>query len=336
VEPEIDSVLFAVPLDYPMFAELNILGVSHLVNLSGRQAILELPRLGEESDRAVLLPPQSAVEQLSNMVELWGKLTPYGNGLLAEIHAVLFKVPCSAKVDWDVSTDQVGGEDVANLGQEIHMWLDSFITWIWGLTSQSLDKNHPDPKMIHRNSTNLVQVATAGNRSSHPAVVSSLDPIVVSFDGYPSSEQAVNSDVAVIAAARAGSTPPTVIELLASARMFCRRGDRRRAIVDAGAVAEAALTHLSSTPPSGKETLGRLVNNSPIVPGDTTANLVDPRNDAVHRNIAPSFDITNRAIEIVEELAARAEPDVIQVDSLRYFNRPARRDLVIIRPPETG
>lgn len=316
----IDNVLFAIPLDYPMFAELDVLGVSHSVNLSGQQATMELPRLSEGPDQRALLHPLSAMERLTNRVELWGIVAQSGEGLLAEIHAVLFKVPCSVRVDWDVSTDQAGGEDIANLGREIHAWLDSFITWIWGLTSQSLDKNHPDPKMIHRNSTNIVQVATAGDRSSHPAIVSSSDPIVVDFDGHSSSERAVNRDVAAIAAARAGSAPPATIELLASARMFCRRGDRRRAIIDAGAAAEAVLTRLSSSP-SGRESLGVLVNNSPIAPADTRSNLVDPRNDAVHRNTAPSFDITNRAIEIVEELAALVEPDVIRADALHHFNR---------------
>jgi hypothetical protein len=336
MKSEINSVLFAMPLDYPMFVELDVLGASHMVSLSGRQATVELPRLAKESDQHALLPPQSAVEQLSNRVELWGKVVPSRGGLLAEVHGVLFKVPCSVRVDWDVSTDQAGGEDIANLGQEIHAWLDSFITWIWGLTSQSLDKNHPDPKMIHRSSTNMVQVVTARDRSSHPAIVSSSDPIVVDFRGHPSSERAVNRDIAAIAATRAGSAPPIVIELLASARMFCRRGDRRRAIIDAGAVAEAALTRLSSRSAKKSKkwlTLGDLVSESKIVPADTKPNLVTPRNDAVHRNTAPSFDITNRAIEIVEELAALVEPDLIRADTLRHLNRPARRDLVIISSP---
>lgn len=329
----IDNVLFAVPLDYPMFAELDVLGGSHSVTLSGQQATLELPRHSERQDQSALLQPLSAVERLINGVELWGMVVPSGYGLLAEIHTVLFKVPCNARVNWDISTDQAGGEDLTNLGQEIHAWLDSFITWIWGMTSQSLDKNHPDPKMIHRNSTNMLQVVTGTDRSSHPAIASSSDPIIIDFDGHPCSERAVNRDVVAIAAARADNTPPAIIELLASARMFCRRGDRRRAIIDAGAAAEAALTRLSSSP-SGRETLGMLVNNSSIVPADAMNNLVNPRNDAVHRNIAPPFDVTNRAIEIVEELATRVEPEVIRADALRHFNRPARHDLVIIRPPK--
>lgn len=180
----------------------------------------------------------------------------------------------------------------------------------------------------------MVQVATAGDRSSHPAIVAPQVPIVVDFYGHPSSERAVNRDIAATAAAQAGNAPPVIIELLASARMFCRRGDLRRAIIDAGAAAEATLTRLSGTPLSGKETLGVLVENSAIAPSDTNDNLVKPRNDAIHRNTAPSFDITNRAIEIVEELAVLVEPNVIRADSLYHFNRPARHDLVVILPPK--
>lgn len=332
VESEIDNILFAIPLDYPMFTELDVLDVSYLVNLSTGQATMELPRFNEKSDQHALLPPQSAVERLSNKVESWGGTAPGGGGLLAEVHAVLLKVPCSVKVNWDVPIDQAGGEDITNLGEEIHARLDSFISWVWGLTSQSLDKNHPDPKMIHRNSTNMIQVVTAGDRSSYPAIVSSTDPLVVDFHGRQSSERAVNRDIAAIASTRAGSAPPIIIELLASARMFCRRGDRRRAIIDAAAAAEAALTRLSNSP--NPKTLRGLVSSSPIAPADTQANLVDPRNDAIHNNTAPAFQTTNRAIEIAEELAAQVEPDVIRAGSLRHFNRPARRDLVFIRPPE--
>jgi hypothetical protein len=124
-----------------------------------------------------------------------------------------------------------------------------------------------------------------------------------------------------------------MLELLASARMFLRRRDRRRALIDAGGAAESALIALLGSKYDG-QTLGSLVNICRSVEIDAGVNLVAPRNDAVHRGIAPTAAVAMRALEIVESLVLQVESSVKPSVDLRHINRPQRTDLVIIRPSE--
>jgi hypothetical protein len=64
---------------------------------------------------------------------------------------------------------------------------------------------------------------------------------------------------------------------------------------------------------------------------DAKVNLVEPRNDVVHRSIAPTWAVAARAIEIVEDLVLRVEQDMVTAGSLRHVNRSQRVDLVIFQ-----
>jgi hypothetical protein len=109
--------------------------------------------------------------------------------------------------------------------------------------------------------------------------------------------------------------------------------DLRRALVDAGTAAEGAIVQMLGTGAVG-QTLGQLVNICPTVQVDAKVNLVDPRNDAVHRGLSPNVEVVDRAIEIVEDLVMHVEPNLIAADSLLHVNRPQRVDLVFIRPSD--
>jgi hypothetical protein len=337
--PEID-LIFAVPFDFPMFVELDLLGTRHRVALESSDAILELPRVKESGDQkeGQLFPPDSAVERLTSHVDTWGSIYPTGHGLTAQVEEVLFVVPRRADLDFDISSDQLGGDDLDELRVEIHSWLDSFVAWVWILTSQSLDPNHPDPKFFHRRSTNIITVGVMGNASSYAASGSPPLVIVTGSDGQ-CSERVVDERVFALCAERAGvASPPLTMELLASARMACRRGDRRRALIDVGTAAEAALTSLLGLDQTHGYTLGglvRLASQSNLsIPADTDSHLVKPRNDAVHRGLVPSPSTLTLALEITEQLVAQVEPDAIPVSSLRATQRPQRHDIVIIQGPK--
>lgn len=152
------------------------------------------------------------------------------------------------------------------------------------------------------------------------------------------SERVINKHALEVALRSAGAhAPPMRLDLMASARVACRRGDRRRAIVDIGTATESALTAILGLQTTHRKTLGTLVGMAMTrglpIPADAQSKLVAARNTAVHRGIAPSHGMTVRAMEIAEALVAQVEPDVIPVDSLRAVRRPQRHDILIIPGP---
>jgi hypothetical protein len=166
-------------------------------------------------------------------------------------------------------------------------------------------------------------------------------PLVVVVDSEsPCSERAADARVMARALQRAGTFVPPTMELLSSARMACRRGDTRRAVIDAGTAGEAALAGILGLPPVQSRGLGGLVRlagqRGVRLPADADRCLVRPRNDAVHRGLAPSHADVCRSLEIVEALVAQVEPDLIPASSLRPVNRPQRHDLLMIRRADRG
>jgi hypothetical protein len=336
---EVD-LLFAVPLDWPMYLEPSVLGSTQSVTLKSSHAMLELPRLRSESpqEEGALEPPPSATERLSHHVEGWGQVRPSGRGVVAEVEQILLVVQVRADIPFEIGSDQVGSPTIDRFRQEIHSWLGSFVRWVWALTSQSLDFSHPDPKLIHRKSTNIIHVGVIDGVSSYAASGSPPLVIIAPSNG-PCSERAVDERVLVLSLKRAGIAPlPLAMELLAAARVACRTGDRRRALIDAGTATEAALTRILGLQANHQGTLGSLVtlarNRGVSVPADAETSLLVPRNDAVHRGSAPSHASLCRALDITEQLVSRVEPDLIPIDSLQAVHRPQRQDVLLIRGPQ--
>ena len=331
-----DQVLFAMPLDVVLFAEEECLGTEWPMEIDGRAATVRFPALpqgsdDDDDDRVILVAPRGTPDALAERVELWGVL--HRNIPVVDIYTLLISIEAEASIDWELEAFPAAGDDIERLKHAAHNWFGSFVHWIFCLTAQSLNVMHPDPKTIHRNSANAIQTVTAGDRCTRPEVASVYGPVVLDFYGGPSSERVLSARVAEVAVSRAGTEPSANLELLASARLFSRRHDFRRALIDAGTAAEGAMVNLLGTSVAG-QTLGSLVNICKTVQIDAKVNLVDPRNDAVHRGVVPSGKLTARAIEIVEDLILQVEPDVVPAKSLRHVNRPQRFDMVIFRPNE--
>lgn len=250
----------------------------------------------------------------------------------------LVAVPVQAHLSFELTGNQVGGEGIQNVLSEVSEWFESFSHWVWVLTAQSLDPLHPDPKLLHRRSHNILVVAFDADQTSLtsvgiPTLIITTDP-----DG-PTSERIVDENVLDLAVRRASeASVPLVLELLASARMAARRGDARRSLLDAGTASEGALSKVLGLPPDHQLTLGALVTQAASqgisIPSDTQDSLVKPRNDAAHRGQAMTGTSVARAIEIAEELVALTEPDLVRSSSLRAVHRPQRHDLFFILPPK--
>jgi hypothetical protein len=328
-----DHVVFAIPLDFVMYVELDALGVEWKIEIDGRSASIKFPALPQNAGdgRIVLEGPPGTPSVLAAHVELWGLVSEQSK--VADIYTVVIAVQASAIIEWELENFPAAGADIQRLTQSVHGWIASFMRWVYCFTAQSLDTSNPDPKMIHRSSTNMIQAVTAGDRCTRPEIASLVSPIRIDIDGSPSSERVLSRQLVTIAASRAGTNPPAILELLASARLFMRRGDLRRALIDAGAAAEGAIVQRIGPSATG-QTLGSLINICRTVEVDAQVNLVDPRNDAVHRSIAPAWAVAERAIEIVEDLVLQVEKDTVAAGSLRHVNRPQRVDLVIFKPSD--
>jgi hypothetical protein len=316
-----------------MYVELDALGGEWGVEVDGRPASIRFPALPRNAGggRIVLEGPPGTPSTLAAQVELWGLVSEQSK--VADIYTVVIAVQVSATIEWELENFSAAGTDIQRLTKSAHDWIASFMRWVYCFTAQSLDPSNPDPKMIHRSSTNMIQAVTAGNRCTRPEIANLTSPIRIDFTGSPASERVLSRQLAAIAASRAGTNPPATLELLASARLFIRRGDLRRALIDAGAAAEGALVKLIGRSATG-QTLGSLINMCRTVQVDAKVNLVDPRNDAVHRSIAPAWAVAVRAIEIVEDLVLQVEQDMVAAGSLRHVNRPQRVDLVIFKPSD--
>jgi hypothetical protein len=165
-------LVFAVPLDFPMFATLDVLASAHAIPLKPHNATLQFPAMPDmrEDNQGPLKPPADAVERLAHHIETWGSVRMNGRELIAEVEAVVLFVDELSQVDWDLSYDQVSGHVIDLVRNQIHDWLDAFISWVWVLTSQSLDANQPDPKFIHRKRTTSFTSPSQGAPPHSPRV----------------------------------------------------------------------------------------------------------------------------------------------------------------------
>jgi hypothetical protein len=198
-----------------MFAEPETLGRRYSIIVSGASATLELPLPNPDNPKAGdLSPPSIAAESLSRYVNSWGSAGQDARMQLAEISSVLVNVEVHAEVDGNIASFHAGGEDIQNLVRSVQRWVESFIEWIWCLTSQSIDKDHPDPKVFAPNSANMVYAVAAGATASRASITSSMVVSPPDFDGHPSSERAVDHKTLETASTRAGSQLPPILELL--------------------------------------------------------------------------------------------------------------------------
>lgn len=251
------------------------------------------------------------------------------------IEACLIIIPTEAEIPFELTEGQVGGKNVADLINKISEWFNSFTYWIWALTGQSLNPVYPDPKVIHRKSRDIVITLSVDKKSSIPKI--QPPPFKIThIKGVQLSEQIVDDKVLNLALESAGTLTPLPLELLTSARMAARRGDRRRALSDAGTAVELALSDILALDENHRLTLGPIVGKAMEkgikIPEDTLGALVSPRNDAIHRGKISKPHSIERALEITEKIVSLSISELIPFSSLTPVFRPYRFDMNIITP----
>ena len=333
VKEELIKICFTFSFDNTLFIEHDLLGLRKEIVVKSEKAFLEFPR-EPLKDQIALQHTYSSPSSISHLLpeKHWGLKEEKHKESMIECCSIIFEI--QGIIDFDLSKEQIGGDDIRNLSESARDWFYSFNHWIWLLSSQIMNPIYPDPRVLHRKSNNIIVTAFSSDKTSVPTVFSGGRAIGIN-DKVQASEQIVNRRLLDLAICSVDKTPPIILELLASARMAARRGDFRRSIVDAGTASELALSDLIELDSSQKLTLGGLISevqkrDIPI-PSDTKISLVDERNAAIHRGYIPSLDKVIRALEIAEYFVKMNIEDIIPLSELRPIYRPQRFDLVIIK-----
>jgi hypothetical protein len=91
-----------------------------------------------------------------------------------------------------------------------------------------------------------------------------------------------------------------------------RRGRLRKAVIDGGSAVESALAtwcRVKKVKLPSKPTLGWFVQNSGApIPSTTKTDLVDIRNDAIHKNITPTHALASKALAVSDMILNAIEP----------------------------
>ncbi len=337
-DEQVITLLFAVPFDHPLFVELDLLGYAGDIVVDRNAGRIEFPQSRDPEGNLALRRPMSASPTMeAHLQDGWG-LQPERMAY-AEVNAVLLAFPVSAQLDRPLREIQLGGGSIREIVNKVTSWFESLVHWLWVLTVQALDPMNPDPKVLHRKSRNMIVAASASgefslNASAMPAGAFRLD-----IDN-PTSERLLTRQLLAGVLPSVGSVPPPLMwELLTAAKMAGRRGDARRALIDAGTAAESALTAILSLPPGHQQPLGGLVTEAKrrgvTLPSDIRSALVQPRNHAIHRGQWRGTAV-NRALEISEELVARADASFVQSTRLEPVNRPQRDNIQLILPSRSA
>lgn len=331
------DIQMMVSFDHDVYVEDDILGLEIPVSLESVQAELRFPGPRQVATRA-LTPPRGAGDGVEKYLrnEVWGiadEANPrlYITGAMLVVHA-------RGPLPDSITEEQFQGGPMQELVQQAADWWEAFCRWVWAITTQSLNATYPDPRVLHRASKTVITQLLRGDEMSVPSSgAPTLSIYQIPTGQY--SERLLGANTAK-AAAKAVGDPPVIMELMAAARMAAGRGDRRRAVIDAGTAAEAALTALLGLPSNHRLTLGALVTKAEEsgmrIPQDAASVLVAHRNGAIHRGISPSGSDLERCLTIAEDLVAQVTPEYVPVGTMKAFARPQRHDLLIITGPRAS
>lgn len=295
------------------------------VKIGGVAGSLLLPRLAWEGDRPVVMAPERLPhggldsERWAARIVSWGRVSSWNPSrrtvAIARAHAVGFR--------FRVGRDEIKyseylfgrGHPVGNpidlIFEGIDSWFDRFRTWLEVMTEQDLDHRALVGSGWVRGS-GLELLTLDDGKASLPAFANS---VVVTLDRTtPASLHVVR---AASQFASDSATPPEDHLLLRDARAAARRGDFRRAVIEAASALEIALAefndeHVRVTPPK-RPMLGWYVTNSDIaaaarLPDDLKQSVVDVRNEAIHEGRAPSLAVAQRAINVVASVLRTISP----------------------------
>lgn len=193
----------------------------------------------------------------------------------------------------------------------VDYWFADLRAWIEVASDQDLDPMNPIKSVVvHGDGLQILTVE--GKTTSLPSRPSSIE-ITVGGPGAVSLRRLRR----VLAKLKTSDSPSDAHLLVRDARADLRRGRYRKAVIDAGSATEVVLADLNRRGPQiqtgPRPTLGWFVTQPAIaqaalLPPTTKSELVEVRNDAIHKNVVPSAATARRAVALAREIVNRVDP----------------------------
>jgi len=205
------------------------------------------------------------------------------------------------------------GKTIDTLFAEVDEWFERIRVWVEAASDQDINPRAPLRSLEMRGSG--LHVFTMEKETvSLPANSSSI--VLVKRDAEKVKLPIFRK---IINLANAGTLPSDAHMLLCESRAAKRRGQYRRAVIDAGSATEITLADFNNrvtrvgVQPGKLPTLGWYVNQRAIkigaaLPTNTKADLVDIRNSAIHQNQVPTTEETNKALALAEQIVNYIDP----------------------------
>lgn len=328
------------PLDLPLLIDPALLGSIWEIRIGGKFDTLHFP-CGGSLGR--LKPPKIACGRdvaPSLRERRWGDFYYQGDLQQIEVHGVAFVrslEDCSIGEDAGTKDRQLDQQDENRLREERLHWFERWVRWVEALTSQSMHLHNPGFETLSRPSRSPVTWVIGERGPTNERTSGSID-ITVGNNETIDSERGLNRETFCHAVKKSNvkEDVPTNLELRSSAHIACRRGGTRLSTIEAGIAAESWLTQLSGLPEAHGKSLGKLVTEALSIgisiPQTSEVEMVQPRNDAVHRGLHADMPTARRTLEIIEDIFALADPSTAGIISgMRRTRRPQRQDSVMFR-----
>jgi hypothetical protein len=231
----------------------------------------------------------------------------------------------AALLDFSVPSEEIGysdylygrghpqGAPLDALFRDVDTWFDTLRTWIEVAVDQDADPANP-MSTVSQPGSGLMLASEDNGTLSIPATAHEIHVAM-------SQEEPINLPRLrkAIKQTNAGAQPSDAHLLVRDARAALRRQSYRRSVIDAGGAVEMTLAeHNRATvhvSPGGRlPTLGWYVRRPPIIAATglaesaLVADLVNPRNNAIHQSIVPTRVDTVRAIAISQRVLAALDP----------------------------
>lgn len=199
------------------------------------------------------------------------------------------------------------GSDIDSLFEKVPEWFSLALIWIGAATDQDTLVENPIYRRKWGDGLSIRALADDGPSGTtwpHRAELISSHPTPLTLAMLRR----------IIAMTNAGRVPHDAHLFLRDARGELTRARFRRAVIDAATAVEIVLAkrHVENPSPSlnhPRPTLGVLVEDATVrLPPDTKLDLVDLRNDAIHRGITPNRQAAARALAIARQIVTRLEP----------------------------
>ncbi|CUR57329.1 hypothetical protein NOCA240056 [metagenome] len=203
------------------------------------------------------------------------------------------------------------GGSVAELFRNIDSWFLELLVWVG--VSHDLDTDHLQPLAYGETPGEGLTIRSIESDGTLSSLMSASETRI-----YMARHQGVKLGTlrTLVKLVNDSTQPHDSHLLLREAHLARRRGRLRRAVIDAGTATELALAEWNvrsngnKQPPRGRfATLGwYVIEAKAVVPTNTMADLVNRRNDAVHKNLTPTPAQAIEAVRLAETIVHGLEP----------------------------